>query len=101
VPALRAKYLQYVHQIAEESLRWEALGPVVGRYVALIDQEVAADTRKLSSYQAFREAVSDASPPGTSKGHPTSIRAFVEQRRAFLLRHASEPQVHVEAIPVQ
>src|SRR5207253_1266319 len=47
VPSLRAKYLEHVRTIAEESLGWQNLGPVVSRFRALIEKEVEADTRKL------------------------------------------------------
>lgn len=58
VPELRGRYLRYVNQIVEESLSWEKLGPVVEHHRNLIDALVKADTRKLTSYDAFVEATS-------------------------------------------
>jgi hypothetical protein len=89
VPALRAKYLAYVREIAETDLDWTTLGPVVARYRALIEPEVAADTRKLSSLEAFRAAVADAPATPTPGGgrRESSLRAFADARRAFLLDH--------------
>ncbi len=82
VPALRAKYLQYVRQIASESLDWKQVAPVVAKRVKLIKDEVAADTRKLDSLQAFEQAVSD-----DGSGDDSSLRSFFEQRRKYLLNY--------------
>ena len=80
VPELRAKYLQYVREIAGESFDWEALEPVVRQQVELIQDEVAADTRKLDTTEAFQQVV----------GESGSLRTFFEQRREFLLQ-SSDP----------
>ena len=55
VPSLRARYLAHVRTIAEEWLDWKKLGPVVAQYRALIEKEVEADTRKLTSLAAFQK----------------------------------------------
>jgi len=75
VPALRAKYLGYVREIAQKSLDWNALGPVVKQYRELIESDVARETHKLFSTEDFRRATADDG----------SLRAFIDQRRAFLL----------------
>jgi len=75
VPALRARYLGFVREIAEKSLDWNALGPVVKQYRDLIGPDVARETHKLFSTEDFRRATAD---DGT-------LRAFIEQRRNFLL----------------
>jgi hypothetical protein len=90
VPALRERYLRHVRTIAEDWLDWEKLEPVVERYRELIEEEVEADTRKLSSLAAFRESVADidaeAEEAGPSRGRPVlSLRAFAEARRKYLL----------------
>jgi hypothetical protein len=53
------------------------LGPKVERYQKLIANDVKADTRKLYSFEAFQNDVA------TSEH---SLKAFVEKRRAFLLK---------------
>ena len=78
VPALRAKYLAYLQEIAEKSLDWNAIGPIVGQYRALIADDVARDTRKLFSTDDFVRTTADEPGPGT-------LRSFFEGRRAFLL----------------
>jgi hypothetical protein len=75
VPALRAKYLGFVREIARTSLDWNALGPVVKQYRDLIADDVARDTRKLYSTEDFLRGTAD---DGT-------LRTFIDQRRAFLL----------------
>ena len=89
VPALKERYLRHVRTIAEEWLDWDKLGPIVARYRALIEKEVEADTRKLSSFAAFRDATADAAgPEATPRGRPSmGLRAFADQRRKFLLNH--------------
>ena len=84
VPALRAKYLGYVREIAEKSLDWKALGPVVKQYRDLIADDVARDTRKLFSTEDFVRTTAD--DPDAYGG----LRNFFEGRRAFLLRWLTE-----------
>jgi hypothetical protein len=83
VPALRAKYLGYVREIAEKSLDWNTLGPVVKQYRDLIAADVARDTRKLFSTEDFLTTTADDPAYGT-------LRSFFEGRRAFLLRWIAE-----------
>ena len=77
VPALRARYMTYVHEIAEKWLDWKKLEPIVRAWQALIAEDVKSDTRKLYSTEAFATDVS---------GTENSLQAFVEKRRAFLLK---------------
>ncbi|MBN2684543.1 MAG: CotH kinase family protein [Pontiellaceae bacterium] len=81
VPELRTRYLQYVKEIAEKWLNPEVLGPMISKYDKLIDAEVKKDTRKLESYEAYREQV-DLDPAGDG------LLGFAAKRRAFLLEHA-------------
>ena len=96
VPALRARYFSKVHTIASESLDWKTLGPVVAKYRELITKEVEADTRKLSSFEEFEKLTADelSSTPASEKSEEaprgfgrdgTALRAFADQRRAYLL----------------
>ena len=90
VPALRERYLRHVRTIAEDWLDWEKLGPVVERYRELIEEEVEADTRKLSSLAAFQKSVADAEAEdaGPARGRPSlSLRAFADARRKYLLEY--------------
>ena len=80
VPALRARYLGYVRAIAEKSLNWATLGPVVAGYRTLIGPDVAKETHKLYSTDDFVRSTADN---GT-------LRAFIDQRRQFLLNWAAE-----------
>ena len=58
VPALRARYMAYVHEIAEKWLDWKKLEPIVRARQALIAEDVKSDTRKLYSTEAFAADVS-------------------------------------------
>ena len=96
VPSLRARYLANVRTIASESLDWKNLGPLVAQYRALIEKEVEADTRKLSSFAAFQKATADSPPenaepaqPGR-RGRSLSLREFADQRRAYLLGYEAK-----------
>jgi hypothetical protein len=86
VPSLREKYLKYVRTIAEESLDWKKLGPLVEQYESLIAKEVEADTRKLTSFTAFQQAVAEkpAADGPVDRRHP-SLFNFAEGRRKYLL----------------
>jgi CotH protein len=77
VPALREKYLGYVREIAQKHLDWTTLGPRIAKYQALIAADVKTDTRKLYSTEAFT---------ADTDGSERSLRAFIERRRAFLLK---------------
>ncbi len=93
VPSLRARYLDHVRTIADKWLDWKNLGPIVARYRKLIEEEIEADTRKLTSTEAFRKVTADELPASAeTKGEagprgrsPMSIRAFAQQRREYLL----------------
>ncbi|MBM3844715.1 MAG: spore coat protein CotH, partial [Verrucomicrobia bacterium] len=87
VPALRTRYLTHVKQIASQSLDWSQLGTAAERYHSLIAPHVSSDTRKLASTKQFESSLigpsgSEADP---GRGAPMSLKAFADQRRAFLL----------------
>ena len=84
VPSLRAKYLAYVRDMAETWLDWNRLGVRVQEYRLLIEDDVKADTRKLDSYEAFVEGVSEDTAASTNRR--ASLRSFADQRRAYLLK---------------
>jgi hypothetical protein len=90
VPALRARYIGFVRDIAERSLDWNAIGPVVAQYRALIAADVARDTRKLYATDDFLYNTSNDADPGT-------LRAFFEARRAFLRDWVAEHAVTEKA----
>jgi spore coat protein CotH len=93
VPALKTRYLQHVRTLAEEWLDWNKLGPLVTRYHALIADEVKADTRKLSSTEAFDKSLTeDTDAPGGMRGtqRVLSYKHFAELRRAYVLKRLAE-----------
>jgi hypothetical protein len=60
------------------------LGPIVDRYHKLIASDVASDTRKLDTIEAF---TTGAYGDGQAAPAATTIKGFADQRRAFLLAH--------------
>ncbi len=90
VPALKARYLEFVRQIAQESLDWNKLGPVVADYRALIQDAVERDTRKLSSFEAFQRATADEPAKSEPNEREISLRTFADKRRDYLL-HSTDP----------
>jgi hypothetical protein len=75
VPALRARYLGYVRDIATKWLDWNRLGPLVTGYQRLIAADVRTDTRKLHATEGFEAGAE-------------TLRAFAERRRAVLVASA-------------
>jgi hypothetical protein len=90
VPALKQRYLGYVRHIAENWLDWEKIGPLVEQYQAVIAADIEKDTHKLDSTEAFKSGVDQ------DGGRRTSIKGFVEKRRAYLL---SLPEVKDAPLP--
>jgi hypothetical protein len=86
VPALRAHYLGYVHEMAMTWLDWSKLGPVAERYHSLISTEVKADTRKLASTEDFNRSLTEDLTGGRGPGGRISLKNFANQRGAFLLQ---------------
>ena len=72
VPALRARYMTYVRQMATKWLDWSTLGPIAQRHQALIAADVNADTRKLDTNEAFSAGLD-------------ALKTFAERRREYLL----------------
>jgi hypothetical protein len=94
VPALRARYLHYVRDLAEQWLDWKVLGPVARRCQAVIADEVPLDTRKLYSTEAFVQGLAEEPPSAGGFGGRSkmNLKSFAEQRRAFLLGHPEVSQ---------
>ena len=86
VPSLKTKYLQDIRTIAEKSLDWKTLGPVVAQYRTLIEKEVEADTRKLEPFEAFVRTTADQ-VAGNDRSRDMPLRKFADDRRKYLLDH--------------
>ena len=90
VPALRARYLADIRDIAVNWLDWAKVGPMVNQWQALIAADVKADTRKIFSTEAFTKAVTvNDFEQGYGPTAPSSLslKSFMEQRRAYLLKY--------------
>jgi len=73
VPALRARYLSYVRDIADKWLDWKTLAPTAQKYHDLVAEDVRVDTRKIYDNAGFEAGVE-------------SIKAFADARREYLLK---------------
>jgi len=95
VPALRARYLRYVRDIARTWLDWNRLGPLVEEYASRLRPHVKSDTRKLESAEAFERGLDE----GTVRQGPCGpeqqwgLKRFAARRRAFLLGHPAISQL--------
>ncbi|MGH9240290.1 MAG: CotH kinase family protein [Vicinamibacterales bacterium] len=78
VPALRAKYLSYVHDIATRWLDWKTVYPLLKSAHDLIGPEVRLDTRKLYDVEGFEAGMA-------ASNADNSLKSFLDSRRAFLL----------------
>jgi spore coat protein CotH len=114
VPKYREQYLQNIRSIAEFGMAPEFIEPMIDEFVGLIKDEVQADTKKLSTVEAFEKAVAkkteqdgatdNATTEGPEKAKPEkgdspkaasgrpiqrveSIREFFAARRKYLLQH--------------
>lgn len=89
VPKYRAKYLSNVRTLAEQSLDWNKLGARVEAYADLLDKEVEADTRKLSSYNDFLAATGLSAEANRFPGNRHSLETFATERQKYLLDHSA------------
>jgi hypothetical protein len=79
--------LAHVRTIVDEWLDWESIGPVFEEYRALIADDVLRDTRNLATFADFFDADIAGATGGGPFGGPPGIKRWVEERRAYLLRH--------------
>jgi len=86
-PALRQRYLAYVHDIAENWLDWKKLGPVAKQYHDLISDEVQKETHKANSYPHFVQEFDQDPTEGPRDGDAAaSLKIFAAERRKYLLK---------------
>ena len=83
VPQYRKRYLEIVKKINEEILGGDFLTKRLEHYVPMIEPYVQKDTRKLTSYEAFRKAVS-LEPSNTANGREMSLLDFARGRYRYL-----------------
>jgi hypothetical protein len=83
-PALRDRYLRFIGDIAEKWLDWNRLGPLVDRYRELIADDVAKDTRKHDTTEAFTTGIYGAAGAAPVA---STLKGYAELRRAALLAH--------------
>ena len=97
VPKYRQQYLTNLKTLAEKSLNWETLGPLVTSHAKLLDKSVKAETRSRSTYEAFVEATSAKNTAGTGQpqrfGPPSmALKQWIDGRHQFLLEYQPAQQ---------
>jgi hypothetical protein len=80
VPALRQRYLGYVREIAQKSMDWAAVAPLLQASHRLIAEEVRADTKKLYDVAGFEAGIA-------ATGNP--LKEFLQARRDYLLKYTA------------
>jgi hypothetical protein len=96
VTKYRERYLQMVKIIAKEQLDWVRLGPKVEAYGKVIKPFIEADTRKLSTTDAFEQTVfGESAPEGRGR---MGIKQFAEQRQKYLLAYPEISKLKEEEI---
>jgi hypothetical protein len=75
IPKYRQRYLAHVRTILNSQFTPDVLNAKIEAYRALIEAEVAADTKKLYTTQAFQTGV-------------TTLKSFVQTRRTTLLANS-------------
>ena len=88
VPELRERYLACIRTVAENSLDWQNVGPIVADYRELVEEHVEADTKKLSTTDAFLTATS-----GDTDARGQNLHRFLDARRKFLLEKTADVDV--------
>ena len=75
--------------ITQDWLDWQKLGPIVSEYRQLIEKEVAADTRKLTSFEEFEQSLAEIDI-GDDRGEPVrhNLFLFAKERSKYLLNHS-------------
>ncbi len=84
VPEFRTKYLEYIRDIATNSLDWNKIGPKIESYRDLIKDDVASDTHKLYSTEQFTTATYG---DGEEQPSAETLKGFIQRRREFILNH--------------
>ncbi len=75
IPKYRQRYLAHVRTILNDYFTEDLLNAKIDAYRALIEGEVAADTKKLYTTQAFQSGI-------------TTLKSFVKSRRTTLLSNS-------------
>ena len=85
-PDWNRRYFSHYRSVFEDTVNWNTLGPIVARYHGMIAADVAADTKKIYTTQAFTDnlTLSVSTPTGTVPG----LRTLIDARYNFLRAHA-------------
>jgi len=84
-PTLRARYLNYIKDIAEGWLTWTKLGPMAKESHDLIAADVLKDGHKATSYEKFVQEFDQDTTAGARDGDAApSLKNFINERGDYL-----------------
>lgn len=94
VPKYREQFLANLKTLADQSLNWSKLQPLIESQVNLIEPIVKGETHSLTTHQRFLAMTSGddrpvALTPAESRGprNAPSLKSFIEGRSEFLLNY--------------
>jgi len=87
-PDWNARYLAHYRTIAEETLSWAELGPIIALYHGMIETDVVNDTKKIYTTQQFYDNVTTSVNLGGVGGNNVpGLQPLIQSRSAWLSGH--------------
>lgn len=99
----RQEFWDHIRTMAEDTFTWEHLGPLAWKWHNMIDAAVAADPKRIFSYQAFKNGITNTvSTSGGCINYFPGIQPWVEDRRAFVLSTGAylAPKVELSGLSI-
>jgi len=82
IPQWRNRYIAHYRNIADTSMNWATLGPIITQFQSMIAADVAADTKKIYTTAQFTQNITSTvtGPGGTIQG----LQPIITGRDAYL-----------------
>lgn len=82
----RQEFWAHVKTMAEDTFDWDHMGPLAWKWHDMLDAAVAADTKKIFPYEAFRDGITqDVTTSGQCWTFFPGLQRWVEERQAYAL----------------
>lgn len=90
-PSLRARYLSYVREIADNWLNWQRLGPIAKAAQATIIGDVKRETHSPTGYIRFVQDLDQDTAASEGRTRDSTVapnlKAFIEERLIFIQKN--------------
>ncbi len=90
-PSLRARYLSYVREIADNWLNWQRLGPLAKAAQATITEDVKRETHNPTGYIRFVQDLDQDTAATNGRTRDSTVapnlKTFIEERRVFIQKN--------------